>query len=133
MAQLTPQKSLRGRFDVRQLAGGADRQERSLAHTDRLRCVVRADGESRHHLVWRAPWRGLIRRLPESEAANIPLALSSKAGGPVPVKPNSDPEVLVPQTQQYLISIDGVDSTIESIVAADLPSMIKVIQKLAPL
>ena len=45
-------------------------------------------------------------RLPEQEAASIPLGLSNKAGGPVAVKPSNNPEELVPQTQQYLVSVD---------------------------
>lgn len=50
-------------------------------------------------------WHGVVTELPSSEAATIPLALSSKADGPVPIKPSNDPEQLVPQTQQYLINV----------------------------
>jgi putative peptide zinc metalloprotease protein len=51
-------------------------------------------------------WTGHINPLPESEAKDIPLPLSSKAGGPVAVRPSSDPNKLIPQSQQYLVAID---------------------------
>jgi putative peptide zinc metalloprotease protein len=51
-------------------------------------------------------WTGHINALPESEAREIPLHLSNKAGGPVAVRPGGDPNHLVPQSQQYLVAID---------------------------
>ena len=51
-------------------------------------------------------WVGELRPLPQSEAKEIPLPLSNKAGGPVAVRPGGSPEHLVPQAQQYLASID---------------------------
>ena len=36
----------------------------------------------------------------------MPLALTIKAGGPVAVKPSTQPNVYVPQNQQYLVGID---------------------------
>jgi len=52
-------------------------------------------------------WNGKLLPLPESEAKEIPLALSSKAGGPVAVKANATKEqTLVPQTQHYLVYVD---------------------------
>ena len=50
---------------------------------------------------------GNIARLDQSEAKFVPLPLSSRAGGPVPVHPPSGKsQGLVPQTQHYLVYID---------------------------
>jgi putative peptide zinc metalloprotease protein len=54
-------------------------------------------------------WRGALTPLPQSEAREIPLPLSNKAGGPVAVRPGGDPNKLIPQSQQYLISIDFME------------------------
>jgi putative peptide zinc metalloprotease protein len=52
-------------------------------------------------------WNGKLYRLDESEARTIPIALSSKASGPVPVKGAATKAgTLVPQTQQYLVYVD---------------------------
>jgi putative peptide zinc metalloprotease protein len=53
-------------------------------------------------------WAGELKPLPQSEAKEIPLPLSNKAGGPVAVRPGGSPEHLIPQSQQYLASIDFV-------------------------
>ncbi len=57
-------------------------------------------------------WKGRIRveTLPPSEAKEIPLALSNKAGGPIPVKATEIPNQLIPQTQQFLVHIDVLDA-----------------------
>ncbi|NDH05536.1 hypothetical protein EBX93_06370 [bacterium] len=57
-------------------------------------------------------WKGRIRQesLPSSEAKEIPMALSNKAGGPIPVKATDVPNQLIPQTQQFLVYIDVVDA-----------------------
>jgi putative peptide zinc metalloprotease protein len=56
-------------------------------------------------------WRGKLHTLPESEAKEIPLPLSSKAGGPVAVKAGgNNSNSLVPQTQHYLVYIDLADA-----------------------
>jgi putative peptide zinc metalloprotease protein len=51
-------------------------------------------------------WKGRVAFLPQSEAREIPLHLSNKAGGPVAVKPGGESNKLIPQSQQYLVSID---------------------------
>jgi putative peptide zinc metalloprotease protein len=62
-------------------------------------------------------WKGKLEMLPESEAATIPLALSSRGGGPVPVKAErTKTGGLLPQTQYYLVYVD-----IESPDAAIIP------------
>lgn len=53
-------------------------------------------------------WKGTIRHLPPSEAKEVPAALSSRAGGPVPVKATENPNQLQPQTQQFLVYVDIV-------------------------
>jgi hypothetical protein len=51
-------------------------------------------------------WKGKLDRLPESEAREVPPALASRFGGPVPVKGTSPSDALVPQVQQYLVYVD---------------------------
>lgn len=57
-----------------------------------------------------ATWQGRLTQLPESEAREVPLALSSRGGGPVAVKGNTKSNALVPQTQHYLVYVDILDS-----------------------
>jgi putative peptide zinc metalloprotease protein len=55
-------------------------------------------------------WKGRIVRLEESEAKYVPMLLSSRGGGPVPVKaPTSSSPGLVPQSQHFLVYIDIED------------------------
>jgi putative peptide zinc metalloprotease protein len=51
-------------------------------------------------------WQGRVASLPESEAQNVPLALTTRGGGPLAVKPGGRPNVLVPQSQHYLVAVD---------------------------
>jgi len=52
-------------------------------------------------------WTGQVSSLPKQEATTIPASLSSKGGGPLAVKPSSDPNHnLVPQAQVYLVGIN---------------------------
>jgi putative peptide zinc metalloprotease protein len=55
-------------------------------------------------------WHGNVSHLPESEAKDIPVQLTNKMGGNVAVKPSSKPGTYVPQSQQYLVGIDILDS-----------------------
>ncbi len=52
-------------------------------------------------------WKGQVgpAYLPESEAKEVPLALSTKGGGPLAIKPGSDPNHLAPQSQVYLVGV----------------------------
>jgi hypothetical protein len=65
-----------------------------------------------------ATWTGHVRTgdLPQAEAKEIPLALSSRGGGPLAVKPNNDPNKLEPQAQVYLVGVnfDQSDEAITS-------------------
>jgi putative peptide zinc metalloprotease protein len=54
-------------------------------------------------------WQGRIGVLPKSDAKTVPIQLSTKAGGPLAVKPGSNPNELVPQNQVFLVPIDLID------------------------
>jgi putative peptide zinc metalloprotease protein len=54
-------------------------------------------------------WQGKIMQMPESEAKEIPVQLTNKAGGNIAVKPSSKPGSYVPQNQQYLVGIEIVN------------------------
>lgn len=73
---------------------------------------IRLPVNVRVHGHGRDSWIGEVTKLPESEAATIPNSLSSRANGPVAIKPSNNPEELVPQTQQYLVSVDLTDPDI---------------------
>jgi putative peptide zinc metalloprotease protein len=49
---------------------------------------------------------GRVVRLPESDAKSIPLPLSNKGGGPLPVKQTANQNEISPQTQQYLVTVE---------------------------
>jgi putative peptide zinc metalloprotease protein len=53
-------------------------------------------------------WSGhvALSYLPQEVAKEIPLALSSKGGGPLAVKPGAKEEHLLPQSQVYLVPVD---------------------------
>jgi putative peptide zinc metalloprotease protein len=51
-------------------------------------------------------WSGEVAYLPQSEAKEIPLPLSNKSGGPLAIKPTSQPNHPEPQAQVYLVGIN---------------------------
>lgn len=51
-------------------------------------------------------WEGKIAELPQSAAKEVPVQLTTRAGGPLAIKPGSRPGVFEPQAQQYLVAID---------------------------
>jgi putative peptide zinc metalloprotease protein len=53
-------------------------------------------------------WQGILLPLPESEAATVPVELSSRAGGPIAVK-GGVTDAQVPQTQHYLVHVEILD------------------------
>ncbi len=55
-------------------------------------------------------WHGRLSQLPEDAAKDIPVQLTNKGGGNVAVKPATKPNTNVPQSQQYLVGIDILDS-----------------------
>jgi putative peptide zinc metalloprotease protein len=77
--------------------------QENMRDGSRLQVSVRVPGMGRQF------WRGELSNLPLSEAATIPPLLSNRTGGPVAVKPGTQPDQLIPQTQQYLVAIDLVD------------------------
>lgn len=54
-------------------------------------------------------WKGKVGHLPETEAKEVPPSLVNKFGGPLAVKPSQNPNVFVPQTQNFLVGIDLID------------------------
>jgi len=54
-------------------------------------------------------WSGTNARLLPSEARDIPLALTSRAGGPVAVQATNPGEPMKPQAQQFLVYLDIVE------------------------
>jgi putative peptide zinc metalloprotease protein len=55
-------------------------------------------------------WSGVVRRLPESDAKEVPEQLTQKSGGPLAIKPGEKPDSTVPAAQHYLIQTEIVDS-----------------------
>jgi putative peptide zinc metalloprotease protein len=53
-----------------------------------------------------ATWDGRVDRLPESEAKDVPLPLTQKAGGPLAVKAGGKPGAYAPQEQHFLVTVN---------------------------
>jgi putative peptide zinc metalloprotease protein len=68
-----------------------------------LDVTIRVRGRDAH------TWKGRMEPLPQSEARDIPLPLTNKAGGPIALKAEASAERPVPQSQQYLVSINIED------------------------
>jgi putative peptide zinc metalloprotease protein len=71
-----------------------------LAHDPDLPVTMRVHGRAEQ------TWSGKVAMLQEMEAKEVPVQLTSKAGGPLAEKPTNQPNVHVPQAQQYLVSVD---------------------------
>ena len=54
-------------------------------------------------------FHGFVRRLPDQNAATVPIQLTQRGGGPLAVKPGEDPNVLIPLAQTYLVEVDLTD------------------------
>ena len=80
--------------------------DRDLKDGSELPVVMRVHGRAAD------TWHGKICQLPESAAKKIPVQLTNKSGGNVAVRPTakSDPDEMIPQSQQFLIEIDILDS-----------------------
>jgi putative peptide zinc metalloprotease protein len=48
-------------------------------------------------------------RLPRQNAANVPIQLTQRGGGPLAVKPSEDPNQLIPLAQTYLVEVELSD------------------------
>jgi len=75
-----------------------------LAHEPDLPVTIRVQGRDAR------TWRGKLARLPESEARVVPWALTAQAGGPLAVKPAARGNAYEPQSQQYLLGIDFLET-----------------------
>jgi putative peptide zinc metalloprotease protein len=82
------------------------REGRERGHPEGERIVVNLPVTIRVQGHDSQTWKGRLLRLPESEAKEIPLALSNRANGPVAVKGGQKTQTLVPQTQHYLVYVD---------------------------
>ena len=51
-------------------------------------------------------WDGRVNRLPTADAKSVPMQLTFKGGGPLATKPAENPNVLVPQSQTYLVDVE---------------------------
>jgi putative peptide zinc metalloprotease protein len=74
-----------------------------LAARGELDVSVYAKGRSDH------VFSGKLRHLPAQNAATVPLPLTQRGGGSLAVKPNDDPNVLVPLAQVYLVEVEITD------------------------
>jgi putative peptide zinc metalloprotease protein len=74
-----------------------------LAVRGELDVSIYAKGRSDH------VFSGKVRQLPAQNAATVPLALTQRGGGSLAVKPNDDPNVLVPLAQVYLVEVEVTD------------------------
>ncbi len=54
-------------------------------------------------------WEGELAELPQSAAKEVPMQLTTRAGGPLAIKPSARPGVFEPQAQQYLLAINIKD------------------------
>lgn len=94
--------------EYNQLVENLNANLRELRQTGKTRDL---DVSIRVHGLDAGVWEGRIDRLDESEARYIPVALSTRGGGPVPVHPPSQKTPgLVPQTQHYLVYIDFIEA-----------------------
>jgi putative peptide zinc metalloprotease protein len=54
-------------------------------------------------------WKGRVAHLADSEAKEVPPQLSTKFGGPLAVRPTSQPNTYVPQSQHYMVNVDFLE------------------------
>lgn len=55
-------------------------------------------------------WHGQISQMPESEARDVPVQLTTRGGGTLAIKPSSQKNAYVPQAQVFLVGVDILDS-----------------------
>jgi putative peptide zinc metalloprotease protein len=77
-----------------------ENRERAISKRQNLEVTIRVQGHGDKL------WKGKIGQMPESDAKEVPPQLSSKAGGPIAIKPGMESNKLVPQSQVYLVGID---------------------------
>jgi putative peptide zinc metalloprotease protein len=92
--------------DYNQLRENLIRAE-SLRKREGKEGPARLSATVRVHGLDSSTWSGYLARMEESEARSIPIGLSSKASGPIAVKPQpAKGGALIPQTQHFLVYID---------------------------
>jgi putative peptide zinc metalloprotease protein len=69
-----------------------------------IRVTIRVPGADGH------TWTARLDSLPQSEAKEVPAQLTTRCGGPLVVKPTSRSNLLVPQTQQYLLVVKFLET-----------------------
>jgi putative peptide zinc metalloprotease protein len=74
--------------------------KRKLTPNDPLEATIRVQGHDSRL------WKGRISQLPKSDAKDVPIYLTNKAGGPLAVKPGSEANRIIPQSQVFLVGID---------------------------
>lgn len=52
---------------------------------------------------------GKLKQLPGQNAANVPIQLTQRGGGPLAIKPSEDPNQLIPLAQTYLVEVELTD------------------------
>ena len=68
-----------------------------------LPATVRIPGQGFHY------WDGRVNRLPTADAKTVPVQLTFKGGGSLAIKTGDNPNVLVPQSQVYLVDVEILD------------------------
>jgi putative peptide zinc metalloprotease protein len=83
-----------------------DQDLQSTAHN--LPATIRIQGRASQ------TWDGYVAYLSETEAKEVPAALTNRCGGPLATKPSANPYVYVPQSQQWLVDVElkGQDAAI---------------------
>jgi putative peptide zinc metalloprotease protein len=74
-----------------------------LAERGELSATIHVKGRSDRDFT------GVLRVLPSQNAATVPIQLTQRGGGPLAIKPSSDPNLLVPLAQVYLVEVELLD------------------------
>ncbi|MCC6419787.1 MAG: efflux RND transporter periplasmic adaptor subunit [Gemmataceae bacterium] len=69
-------------------------------------------------------WQGKVVHLPQSADRTVPLQLSTRGGGPLAVKPTSQPNALEPQAQVYLVGVHFINP--DSSIAPGTMAQVKI-------
>jgi len=78
--------------------------QEELDEDPNLEVTIRVQGQAE------TTWKGRIAHLAASEAKEVPPQLSTKFGGPLAVKPSSQQNSYVPQSQHYMVNVDFLES-----------------------
>jgi putative peptide zinc metalloprotease protein len=70
-----------------------------------------------------AGWDGVVAQLPGSEAAEVPLALTQRAGGPLAARQGHSAQTAVPEGQHYLVAV-GFQAPAGSVAPGSLAQVV---------